>query len=83
MDADEVETKVAWQLQAEEEALRPAEAWKEKDDLQQEGHKKNQSKFLPIPNQPVLQRALVIITQTASAWTKVNVSPYGIAPAEV
>ena len=56
---------MAQQQQAEEEALRAAKAQKEKDNICQEECKKNQSKFLPIPDQPVPQRALVITTQSA------------------
>ena len=64
VDTDEVEAKAVWQLKAEEEALRTAEVQKEKDNLCQEC-KKNQSKFFPIPNQPIPQRAPVITTQSA------------------
>ena len=50
VDADEAEAEAAQQLQAEEEALGAAEAQKERDNLHQEECKKNQSKFLPIPD---------------------------------
>ena len=64
MDANEAEAEVAQQLQAEEEALRAAKVQKEKDYIHKKEHKKNQSKFLPIPDLPVPQRAPVIATQS-------------------
>lgn len=66
LDADELEAQAVRQQEEEESAIREAEAEKEKDDSRREEQKKNQSKFLPIPNRPVPQRAPVIAAQSAT-----------------
>ena len=65
VDVDELDTQAVCQLE-EEVVLREAEALKEKEDLHREECKKNHSKFLPIPDHPVLQRAPVITAQSAT-----------------
>ena len=66
MDANKLEVQTAQQHQAEKEAQKEAKAQKEKEDMHKEASKKNQSKFLPIPNHPVPQRAPVIAAQSAT-----------------
>jgi hypothetical protein len=66
LDADELDAEAARRQEEEELALREAEAQREKDDLHKEERKKNQGKFLPIPDRPVPQRAPVIAAQSAS-----------------
>ena len=63
---DELEAQVVRQQEEEEVALREADALKEKEDLHREEHKKNHSKFLPIPNCPVPQIAPVITTHVVN-----------------
>ena len=66
MDADELEAKISWQQQAEEEAQKKVKAQKEKEDMHKEERKNNKSKFLPTPDCSVPQRAPVIATQSAT-----------------
>jgi hypothetical protein len=65
-DADEADTLAARQLEDEQQALRETEAQKEKEDLLKEERKKNLSKFLPIPDHPIPQKAPVIAAQSAT-----------------
>jgi len=65
LDTDELEAIDARQQEEEELALREAEAQREKEDLRKEEWKKNQGKFLPIPDCPVPQRAPIITAQSA------------------
>jgi len=65
-DVDELEAEAVRQQEEEESALREAEVQKEKDDLHREEQKKNQSKFLPIPDRPVPQRAPIITAQSTT-----------------
>ena len=66
IDADDLEAEAVRQQEEDEAALKDAEAQKEKDDLRKEERKKNLSKFLPIPDRPVPQRAPVIAAQSAT-----------------
>ena len=66
LDADELEVQATHQLEAEQLVLREAEAQKEKEDLHKEECKKNQTKFLPIPDRPVPQKPPIIASQSAT-----------------
>jgi hypothetical protein len=66
IDADELEAEAVRQQEDEARMVREAEALKDKDDLRKEERKKNQAKFLPIPDRPVPQRAPVIAAQSAT-----------------
>jgi hypothetical protein len=66
LDADNFLAEAARQQDDEAHALREAEVVKEKEDMQKEERRKNQSKFLPIPDHPVPQHPPVIAAQSAS-----------------
>ena len=83
VDADELEAEAVHQQEDEARVLREAEALKDKDDLCKEECKKNQAKFLLIPDQPrMFHRGPLssLPNLPLDRWTRAIASPYGTTP---